>query len=55
MNHEEAGQMEFNSVCHCGVHSLAAGYGPNSVDREEAKKTAEEAPVPESVRQKIRK
>lgn len=54
MNHEQAGQMEFNSVCHCGVHSLAAGNGPDSVSQSEARQTAERAPVPESVQKQLR-
>jgi hypothetical protein len=54
MNHEQAGNMEFNSVCHCGVHSLAIGNGPDSVNTEAARGTAEEAPVPESVNRQLR-
>lgn len=54
MNHEEAGAMEFNPNCHCGVHALAHGRGPNSVNRSDARSTADGAPVPESVQQELR-
>jgi hypothetical protein len=54
MTHDEAGQMDFNPNCHCGAHALAHGRGPNSVNRSEARATADSAPVPESVQQELR-
>jgi len=54
MNHEEAGQLDFNPNCHCGAHALAHGQGPGSVDRREARSVADQAPVPESVQQELR-
>jgi len=54
MNHEEAGQMDFMPNCHCGVHALSRGRGPESVDHASARQTADEAPVPESVQRQLR-
>lgn len=54
MNHEQAGAMEFNPNCHCGVHALAHGQGPDTVNRSDARSTADGAPVPESVQQELR-
>lgn len=55
MSHEEAGNMEANSVCHCGVNAIGYGDdGPDRVNRSEARSVADNAPIPPSAEERIK-
>lgn len=54
LSHDEASEMNMNPNCHCGAHELAARGSDFGVDEGEASRVASGAPVPESVKKRLR-
>lgn len=50
---DAAMQMDYNSVCHCGVQEASRRGSDAGIDEQEAASIAEEAPIPPEISRKM--